>query len=255
MTRAEFRKRLDQLREVITRGLYYYAVWTNLLLHDQGRVSWSLEEQNRVLRRFRGFFTPVGFALLDMTLIQFAKVFDPHSKAVSLWNLLGAARRDPSLVPGHTSEEVDAVRRQFRQNRKTLTALKRWRDQHLAHVDAEPEPVDPILKRHFDDLVEHVVSAFKWLSTAHDGNVTIWDYSVQNVGRHTTDVLAILGEEVERKQKEYREEMVRIVLEEIRSREMLLGRPLGKEEMRSLMHSYGLTEEEMRRIHEERGTT
>jgi hypothetical protein len=253
MTRAEFRKQLDQLREVITRGLSCYAAWTNVLLHYEGKMSWSLEEHTRVLDRFQGFFVPVGFALRHMALIEFNKVFDADPKAVSLWNLLGAARRDTTLVSGRTSAEVDAVSKQFRQSRKMLTALKRMRDQRLAHVDANPAPVDSILKKDFDYLVESVVSAFNWLSTAHDGRVINWDYSVQKVERHTTDVLATLREEIERKQKEYRDEMVRIVLEEIQYREMLAGRRLSGEEMRSLEQSYGLTKEEMHRVQEERG--
>lgn len=253
MTRAEFRKRLGQLQEVITRGLTYYAVWKNLRLHDEGKASWSLEEQNQVLGRFRGFFTPAGFALLDMTLMQFAKVFDTDPKTASLLNLLGAARQDASLVSGHTSAEVDAVSRQFRQSKRIRTALERMRNQQLAHVDADPAPVDRLLTAEFDGLVEHVESAFNWLSRAHDGRLFSWEQSLRDVERHTTDVLGILREEMERKQKEHQEEMVRIVLEAIRSREMLLGWPLDKEEMRSLIQSYGLTEEQMHRIEEERG--
>jgi len=49
--------------------------------------------------------------------------------------------------------------------------------------------------------------------------------------------------------------MVRIVLEQIRRSEMLAGRRLSKEEVRSVKQSYGLTEEEMHRVQEERGST
>lgn len=251
MTRAEFRKRLDQLREVITRGLTYYAVWKNLRLHDKTKVSWPLEEQNQLLGRFRGFFTPVGFALLDMTLMQFAKVFDTDPKTASLLNLLAAARQDTGLVSGQTPAEVDAVSRQFRQSKTIRTALERMRNQQLAHVDADPAPVDRLLTADFDGLIERVQSAFNWLSRAHDGRLFSWEQSLRDVERHTTEVLATLREEMERKQKEHQEEMVRIVLEEIRRREMLIGRPLDKEEMRSLKQSFDLTEEEMHRIQEE----
>ena len=198
MTRAEFRKRLDQLQEVITRGLTYYAVWKNLRLHDEGKVSWSLEEQNQVLGRFRGFFTPVGFALLDMTLMQFAKVFDTDPRTASLSNLLRAARQDTSLVSGRTSAEVDAVSRQFRQSRKMLTALKRMRDQQLAHLDADPEPVESLRNTDFDDLVEHVVSAFNGLSTAHDGRVINWEQSLRRVERDTSQILDMCIEQLRR---------------------------------------------------------
>jgi len=253
MTRAEFRKRLDQLQEVITRGLYYYAVWKNLRLHDEGKVFWSLEEQNQLLGRFRGFFTPVGFALLDMTLMQFAKVFDRKRRTASLWNLLQAARQDTSLVPGRTPADVDEVLRQFQESEEIRARLERMRNQQLAHVDANPAPVDRLLTAEFDGLVEHVVSAFKWLSTAHAGHVIAWENSLRTSERHTTEVLGTLREEMERKQKKHEEEMVRIVLEDKHRRELVVGRPLDKEEMHSLEQSYGLTEEEMHRIQEECG--
>jgi hypothetical protein len=198
MTPAEFRKRLGQLQEVITRGLHYYAAWTNLLLREEGKVSWSLEEQNQVLGRFKGFFTPVGFALLHMAFIEFNKVFDTDPKAASLWNLLGAAGQDTSLVSDRTPADVAAVSRQSRQSRKMLTALKRRRNQQLAHVDADPAPVDPILKKDFDDLVEHVVSAFNWLSTTHDGRVISWEQSLQRVERDTSQILDMCVEQLRR---------------------------------------------------------
>ena len=230
MTRAEFRKRLGQLQEVITRGLTYYAVWKNLRLHDEGKVSWSLEEQNQLLGRFRGFFTPVGFALLDMTLMQFAKVFDRKRRTASLWNLLQAARQDTSLVPGRTPADVDEVLRQFQESEEIRARLERMRNQQLAHVDANPAPVDRLLTAEFDGLVEHVESAFNWLSRAHDGRLFSWEQSLRDVERHTTDVLGILREEMERNEREH------------------------QEEMRLVRQSYGLTEEEMHRVQEERGS-
>lgn len=198
MTRAEFRRRLDKLRGVITRGLWYYTAWKSLLLHDTSKLSWSLEEQNKVLGRFNGFFTPVGSALLGAALMQFAKVFDPDARAVSLWNLLGAARQDTSLLPGRTSAEVNGVSRRFRQSRKVLTGLMRRRDQHLAHADANPAPADPLLLKEFDGLVEEVESAFNWLSTAHDGRVVKWNESLREVEAHTSQVMGALVQELNR---------------------------------------------------------
>jgi hypothetical protein len=179
--------------------LWYYTAWKNLLLYDAGKVSWSLEEQNKVLWRFNGFFTPVGSALREAALMQFAKVFDPDARAVSLWNLLRAAREDMSLVSGRTSAEVDEERRRLRQSKKMITGLMRTRDQRLAHEDANPAPPDPLLVKDLDRLVEDVQSAFNWLSTAHDGNVVIWEYSVEKVGAHTSQVIAILLEELSRR--------------------------------------------------------
>jgi hypothetical protein len=198
MTRAEFRKRLDQLQEVITRGSAYYAVWKNLRLHDEGGVSWSLEEQNQVLGRFRGFFTPVALALLDMALMQFAKVFDTDPRTASLSNLLRAARQDTSLVSGRTSAEVGAVSTGLQRSKKILAGLKRMRDQRLAHVDADPGPVDPLLTAEFDGLVEDVESAFNWLSRAHDGQLVSWEHWLRRVERDTSQILDMCVEQLRR---------------------------------------------------------
>jgi hypothetical protein len=241
MTRAEFKRQLDRLREIITDGLVCYAAWKSLLIREESKVPWSLEEHNKVLGRFRGLLTPVGHALLNTALMQFAKVFDSRIRTASLWNLLGAARRDASLISGHTSAEVDEQRRRLRQSKKILMGLKQMRDQRLAHAQVDPAPVAPLLMRDFDDLVERVRSAFNWLSTAHDGNLVSWQGSLQDVERDTTEVLGILRGEMERKQREYQEEMERIVLEEVRRRETLVGRLLDKEEMRSLKQSFGLS--------------
>lgn len=251
MTHDEFRKRLDQLREVITRGLAYYAVWKNLSLHDVGKVSWSLEEQNKLLGRFRGLFTPVGLALQDMALIEFAKVFDTDRRTASLTNLLRAARQDTSLIPRASAGDMDKVSAQLRQSKRILTALKRKRDQQLVHIDVDPLPVSPILNTEFDKLVEAVKSAFNSLSTAHDGRFFSWKQSLRQSDDHTTEILRILQEEMGRKQKEHQEEMVRIGLEGIRRQQMLIGCRLDSGEVRSIMQSYGLTDEEMQRVEEE----
>lgn len=254
MTRNEFRKRLDQLREVITRGLAHYTVWSKLRLHDKAGVSWSLVQQNKVLGRFRGLFSPVALALMDMALMQFAKAFDADSRTASLPVLLSAAQKDPSLVSGKPSAELSRISTQLQQNIGTLSALKQMRNQQLAHVDSNPRSVGPLMSQNIESLAEDVKSAFNWLSTAHDGNVTDWDFLLRTSGQHTTDVLNILLEEVGRKQEEHQEEIVRIVRDDIRRREMLAGRPLDKEEMWSVEKEYGLTEEQRQRIEEEYGS-
>lgn len=254
MTREEFRRRLDQLQEVIARGLHYYAVWKNLALHDPTNVSWSLAEQNQVLGRFKGFFTPVALALLDMALMQFWKVFDTHPKAVSLTNLRRAAREDPTLIPHASVAELDTVSVQFRQSKRILRGLERKRDQYLAHVDVAPLPVDPIRNTDLDKLLEHIKAAFNFLSKAHDGQFVSWDHSLRDVDACTNVVLRTLMEEMRRRQKEHDDGMVRIGLDAVQHYEKVMGRRLDGEELWSILHSYGLTDEHMRRVKEQCGS-
>lgn len=206
------------------RGLAYYAVWKGLGLHEEGKVEWSVEEQNNVLGRFRGFFTPVGFALLDMAVIEFTKMFDEDSRTASLTNLLRAARKESNIVPHVSAGDLRETARQIKQSQTVLTTLKRMRDQRLVHVDADPTPVDPLLTKDFDALTESVKSAFNTLSVGHDGNVWGWDYPLKTSEQHT---------------------------DEARRAETTLGRPLNIENLRPIIKSLGLTEEQMQRVEKE----
>jgi hypothetical protein len=199
ITHTEFRKRLEQLREVIARGSAYWAVSKKLRYHEEGKVSWSLEEQNKIFGEFQGFLTPVALAVLDMAFLELNKVFDADPRTASLLNLLRAARQDASLVSGRTPEDVGAVSSQLRQSERTLKVLKRRRDQQLAHVDANPAPVDPLLVKEFDRLIEDVRSAFIWLSTAHYGRPVSWEWLIPEVEADTSRVMGALLEELNRR--------------------------------------------------------
>jgi len=255
MRHDQFGQRLDQLQQALSRGLAYYTVWKNLRLHDPTKVSWSLEEQNEVLGRFRGFFTPVSLALLDMTLMEFAKVFDKDPKTASLTSLLEAARDDTTLIPHASIGDVDKVSAQLGQSERILTGLKRMRDQQLAHIYVKPVAVGPIRNTEFDKLVEDVKSAFNFLSTAHDGRAVSWEYGLQTTDRHTTEILRLLVEEIKRRQNQHDEEMVRIGLEAIRSQQTHLGRRLDNGEFRSIKQSYGLTDEQMQLVEQQYGAS
>src|SRR3989304_5443841 len=137
MTPAEFKQRLDQLREVILRAVSFYKVWLRLQYRED-TASWSLDEQNRMLSQFRGFFTPVAIAMQGATLLEFAKVFDRENRTASLFVLLNAARRQPSLVPACTPDDLRGFGKQLKLANQTLQSLKKTRDQRLAHTDANP---------------------------------------------------------------------------------------------------------------------
>jgi hypothetical protein len=255
MRQDEFRKRLDQLHEVLFRGLLYYTVWKNLALHDPSKASWSLEEQNKVLGRFRGFLTAVAFALHDMALMQFAKLFDEDPRTASLTNLLGAAREDTTLIPSASAGDVDKISAQLRQSKRIRAALKRMRNQQLAHVDVEPLPVGAIRNTELDKLVDDVKSVFNFLSTAHAGRFVSWEYALRTADRDTTEILRVLVEEIKHKQKQHDDEMVGIGLEAARNEERVIGRRLTSGELRAIRQSYGLTDEQMQLVEEQYGAS
>jgi hypothetical protein len=255
MRHDEFRKRLDRLHEVLVRGLHYYTVWKDLLLYDPSKVSWSLQEQNKVLGRFLGFFTPVALALHDMALMEFAKLFDAKRKTASLANLLSAAEQDPRLIPRASAGDVAKVSAHLQENQPMLKRLKRLRNQQLAHVYLQPVSVGPIRNTDLDKLADDAKSAFNLLSTAHDGRFFSWEHSLETADRDTTEILRLLVEEMKRRQNQYDEEMVRIGLEAARNEETAIGRRLTSGELQAIRQSYGLTDEQMQLVEQQYGAS
>lgn len=254
MTPDEFGEQLAQLREAMTRGLAYYTVWKGIAFRDEAKAKASLEEESAVLGRFRGFFTPVGLALHDMALMQFAKMFDKGATTVSLRRLLGAARGDPSLVPHAKAADLRETSRQMKQSEAVLANLKRMRDQRIAHVDAAPEPVDPLLIRDLDGLAEYVTTAFNTLSVGYDQNWLSLEQMLRTSERHTAEVLGILIEEMERTRQEFDDKMVRIGLDAVRGFETVMERRPNREEIPSVLQSYNMTAEQVQRVQEAYGS-
>lgn len=250
MTSEQFKDQLEKLREVITRGLAHYTVWKKLRLRDPDSVEWSLEEQNQVLGRFRGFFTPVAIALLDMAFIEFAKVFDADTRTASLRNLLTAARGDPILVPHASAEDLNKISSDFEQYKGLVTSLMRKRSQQLVHIDAEPDPVDPIMTADFDKLAEWVMSAFNTLSTGHDKNFFSLKYLLKASEEQTEAVMAALLEDIARRKQEHQDEIVQIGVDQLRRAEADIGQTLNKETIGHVIGTLGLTEDQMQRAAE-----
>ena len=129
MQRQEFKRQLDELCKVISDGIAYFSAWRGLMVED--------EDSAHALNRYRGLFLPARSALLWMTLMQFAKVFDRDSRTVSLRNLLTAAKKDREhLTPYATEENLRHIEQKVDASEGLLERLKRLRIQRIAHHDA-----------------------------------------------------------------------------------------------------------------------
>ncbi len=246
--REQFKQRLQQLQEVIMSGLSFYAVWNKLRLHDEKEVAWSLDRQNQILGRWSGFFTPVGIGLQRMAMLEFAKVFDPDTRTVSLTNLLKDAKRDSSLIPHAQPNDLQDISDRLRRAKAALETIKKLRNQRLAHADAAPDPLPPLMSQNVESLIEDIKFAFNRLSAAHDKNIYSWDYALDRSGRETTAILGLLLSEMERKETEYNDRMVEIIGGHIRGMETTLGRSLDDEELDSVLRQFAPTPEQEERI-------
>lgn len=249
----QFKQRLQQLQEVIMSGLACYAVWNTLRFHDPKEVSWSLDRQNQVLSHWRGFFTPVAFALQSVAVLEFAKVFDTDPRTASLAVLLKQAEEDTGLIPYADKDALKEIADRLRKAESTLGTIKTLRNQKLAHSDASPDSLPPLMNEQLDSLADDIKYAFDGLSSAHDRNVTLWDFPLETTSNHTIGILELLSKEIGGRQQHLNETLVRIVVDHIRGMESTLGRSLDEEELGSTLREFALTPEQAERVRRDCG--
>lgn len=188
MEPEEFKRQLAELRKVIADGIAYFSAWRNLRVGD--------EDSAQALNRYRGLFLPAQIALQSQSLMQFAKVFDKHSKAISLTNLLSAAKENRlSLIPYATEKELQDIEQKTNDSKSLLIRLKRYRDTRLAHHDAIVAGDTSLLFGEFNRLVQDVKSMYNSLSRGHDGSVTSFEQLSREADMHTAEVVRIMREE------------------------------------------------------------
>lgn len=157
------------------------------------------------LNRYRGLFLPARNALLWMTFMQFAKVFDWDPRTVSLRNLLAAAEKDRErLTPYATEEDLQQLLNQIDVSDDLLTRLKSLRDQHIAHHDAIRKGDQRLLYGEMQQLVEEVKALYNSLTSYHDRSTILFDYLVREAERHTSQVVDIMREERDRSVRRFK---------------------------------------------------
>lgn len=191
MEREDFKYRLDELGKVIRDGIAYFSAWRGLMVED--------EDSAKALNRYRGLFLPARYALLWMTLMQFAKVFDRHPNTASVTNLLTAAKRDrENLLPYGTEEDIREIEERISSSKSLLERLKRYRDKRLAHHDAIVTGDTSLPYEEFSKLVEDVKSIYNSLTRGHDQSVTHFEQLAHDAESHTSEVVRVMREERDR---------------------------------------------------------
>lgn len=188
MQPQEFKRQLDELRTAISDGIAYFTAWRGLMVED--------EVSAHALNRYRGLFLPARNALLWMTLMQFAKVFDRHPRTISLRNLLTAAEKNrENLTPHATEENLQQLEKQIDASEDLLIRLKRVRDQRIAHHNATITGDTRLLYGEMQKLVDEVKSMYNSLTRYHDRSTTNFENLARDAERHTSEVVRIMCEE------------------------------------------------------------
>ena len=195
----EFGRRREEIRRVLWNALILYLVWKELRYFDD-------EDELTGINRFRGFFSPVRFALFQAMVVEFAKLFDSDPRANSLDRLIRGAVQAPTLlVPRLSQSKVQNVARRLRPHRPTIKNLMRAR-QKAAHSDAakdqgQIEGTTGLTLAALEDMAADLTEVFNELSSAHDGQVWSFDYQSERSAWETTEIRRIMREEMDRAQR------------------------------------------------------
>jgi len=154
------------------------------------------DDSAEALNRYRGFFLPARDALLWMSLLQFAKVFDRDPRTASLRNLLNAAKTNQAqLAPSSTTEELNNIGQEIDNKQEILERLQRVRSQRIAHHDAIKSGDSSVLYGEVRQLVEDIKSMYNKLRCGHDGVTTSFDRLARDAERHTFELIQIMRDE------------------------------------------------------------
>jgi len=191
MELQEFKRQLTELRSVISDGVASFSVWRGLMVEDEASA--------HALNRYRGLFLPARNALLWMTFMQFAKVFNRDPRTVSLGNLIIAAEKDREhLTPYATEDDLQRLLKQIDDSDDMLTRRKSIRDQRIAHHDAISVGDTRLLYGEMSQLVEEVKSTYNSLTSYSDRSTTSFNFLIRESERHTSQVMNIMREERDR---------------------------------------------------------
>jgi hypothetical protein len=185
MEQQDFKKQLDELRDMIINGISYFSAWYGIAnLNDRSA---------HALNRYRGFFLPAQLSLKQMALLQFAKVFDRDPRTVSFYNLLSAAKNNPKLlVPYAKEHDLQNLESKITSNDELLSHLKSYRDQRLAHHDKVVSRDTSLPFGKVRQLIDDVEDMYNSLSDWHEGSVTSFDFMSREAEKHTSEVIEIM---------------------------------------------------------------
>ncbi|MBI4333923.1 MAG: hypothetical protein HY673_21885 [Chloroflexi bacterium] len=188
MEPQEFKRQQDELGKIISNGTAYFSAWRGLMVED--------EDSAHALNDYRNFFLPARDALLKMTLMQFAKVFDRHPKTVSLSNLARAAKKNrETLLPHATDNDLRDIEQKVDAAGELLKRLKRYRDQRLAHHDAVLAGDMRLRYGEVRKLIEETKSIYNLLSHGHEQARTMFEWLARDAQEDSSGVVRVMREE------------------------------------------------------------
>jgi len=193
LERSKFEDQLLDLRKIILDGVSYFIVWQGL--------NKEYEDSNQNLSQrfdyqYRGFFAPARKALLFCALMQLSKAFDKDTRNISVGKLLKMALDNrKELAPYATKSSLKAILNKIDNNTELLQRLRRYRNQRLAHFDADLMDNIELPAGDIQTLIEETKSIYNSIKFSYEGKYDDFDDIMENVYLHTSQVIRIMHED------------------------------------------------------------
>ena len=158
---------------------------------------WPTEKVVDIINRHKGFFQPTRAAHLDSLIIKVSDIVSNKATAPSFYRILKMIGRNSNLAPDINVREV---KQRIRKHKKTLEAIKDYRNKRVAHwiTSVENEEVDKPLLLDTKRMLKELEDIFNEISVSHSKNAWSFRYSQQG---DTISLLRALKEKLDQDQK------------------------------------------------------
>lgn len=161
---TQFMSVLEEVRQQLLEAQIHFDIWQELL---------PTERVIEVINRYRGFILPTRKAHLDSFFIKVSNVIDNDPRAPSFYKLFKMLDNNQSLAP---SIDIKTLRRQLKQHKEVLRAIKDYRNSKSAHADTQEKTErKPVLFGKSKRMLKELQDIFNNISGAHSQN--IWSFS------------------------------------------------------------------------------
>ncbi len=164
----EFEYVLEILRQQLLDASCHFYIWEQL---------WPTENVVDVIRRYKGFFQPTRAAHLESLIIKVSDIVSNKANAPSLYRILNMVVVNSRLAP---DIDVLEVKQRIQKQKKTLEAIKNFRNTRVAHWDTSVEKLEkPVLFGDTKRMLKELTDIFNKISLAHSKEEWSFRYTEQ----------------------------------------------------------------------------
>ena len=167
--KEEFEYVLGILRQQLLDASCHFDIWEQLC---------PTEKVVDVISRYKGFFQPSRAAHLESLAIKVSDIVSNKANAPSFFRILKMVEINSELAP---DIDVCEVKKCIQIHKKTLEAIKNFRNTRVAHWDTSVEKLEkPVLFGDTKRMLKEFVDIFNKISASHSKNIWSFRYSQQS---------------------------------------------------------------------------